>query len=203
MKLVLATSNPGKLKEIQALLSVPDVTIVPQSEYNVIDAEETGLTLVENAIIKARHACEHTGLPALSDDTGLVIDYLNGEPGVYSARYSGIPVNSERNVEKVLKALEGVPEQKRRAAFYCVMVFMQHPKDPVPLIVQGEWHGRIAKTKAGIHGFGYDSIFYVEEYQMTAAEISPELKNQISHRGQALANLISVFPCANCFNKLD
>ncbi|MDO8954299.1 MAG: RdgB/HAM1 family non-canonical purine NTP pyrophosphatase [Gammaproteobacteria bacterium] len=188
-KLVLATSNPDKLKEIQAILHFPGLTIIPQSEFKVVDADETGLTLIENAIIKARHACQMTGLPALADDTGLAVDYLKGEPGVYSARYAGLPSNSERNIEKLLAALEGVPDDKRGATFYCVMVLMQHANDPMPLIVQGQWSGRILSARAGSQGFGYDAIFYLNEYKMTAAELDPALKNRVSHRAQALEKL--------------
>ncbi|MDF2940294.1 MAG: non-canonical purine pyrophosphatase [Gammaproteobacteria bacterium] len=200
-KLVLATSNPGKLKEIQAILNPAGLKIIPQSELNVTDAEETGLTLVENAIIKARHACTITGLPALADDTGLAVDYLQGEPGVYSARYAGLPSNAERNIEKLLKALEGVPEDKRQASFYCVMVLMRYPNDPVPLIAQGKWSGNILSAKQGENGFGYDSVFYVKEHKMSAAQLDPALKNLISHRAQALQQLKKLFDQSG--SKLD
>lgn len=192
-KLVLATSNPGKLKEIQAILNLPGLTIIPQSEFNIIDAEETGLTLLENAVIKARHACMQTGLPALADDTGLAVDYLKGEPGVYSARYAGLPSNAERNITKLLKALEGVPDEKRQATFYCVMVLMRYAADPVPVIVQGQWSGRILTQKIGDKGFGYDSVFYSDEYHMTAAQLDESIKNKVSHRAQALEKLKQYF----------
>jgi len=188
-KLVLATSNPGKLKEIQTSFNLPGLQIVPQSEFNVIDADETGLSLIENAIIKARHACTTTGLPALADDTGLCVDYLNGAPGVYSARYAGLPSNSEQNIEKLLRALQGVPANQRQASFYCVMVFMRNADDPVPIIAQGQWQGWIQDHKAGSHGFGYDCVFYLDEHKMTVAELDPAIKNKLSHRAQALKKI--------------
>jgi XTP/dITP diphosphohydrolase len=187
--LVLATSNPGKLKEIQAILNIAGLTIIPQSSFNVIDADETGLSLVENAIIKARNACKMTGLPALADDTGLAVDYLNGEPGVFSARYAGTPADSEKNIDKLLQALEGVPAKDRGASFYCVMVLMRNETDPVPIIVQGQWRGEIITQRQGSYGFGYDTIFYVRDQNATAAELDPAIKNRLSHRAQALEKL--------------
>ncbi|MDF2690975.1 MAG: rdgB [Gammaproteobacteria bacterium] len=192
-KLVLATSNPGKLREIQAILNLPGLSIIPQSEFGIDEVEETGLSLVENAIIKARHASTVSGLPALADDSGLIVDYLNGAPGVYSARYAGLPSNAERNIEKLLHALKAVPEDKRQASFYCVMVLMRHPKDPVPLIAEGKWNGSIMQAKVGQQGFGYDPIFYVKEQKMSAAELDPAVKNRISHRAQALDKLKNLF----------
>lgn len=190
-EVVLASSNPGKVKEIQALLTDSDIVIRPQSDFNVPDAIEDGLTFVENAIIKVRHACKLTGLPALADDSGIEVDYLNGQPGIYSARYAGEHSNNEANNQKLLKELEGVDKDHRTARFQCLIVYMQHEFDPTPIICQGTWEGFITTELSGVQGFGYDPLFYVPDHQCTSAELPPELKNRISHRGQALQQLVA------------
>ncbi len=186
-KIVLASGNQGKINEIQAILA--DHLIVPQSAFKIVEAEETGSTFVENAIIKARNAALHCNLPAIADDSGLVVDALNGAPGVISARYAGIGANDEDNVVKLLHALEDVPETQRTARFICVMVFMRHAEDPIPVITQGVWEGRILNQTFGSHGFGYDPVFWVPSHQCASAELSPEVKNSLSHRGQASKRL--------------
>jgi len=186
-KIVLASGNAGKIKEIQAILA--SHPIVPQSLFNVTEAEETGTTFVENAIIKARNAALLCQLPAIADDSGLVVDALNGAPGVYSARYAGVGASDTDNTEKLLSALAGVPEELRTARFVCVMVFMEHADDPLPIIAQGVWEGRILTQAAGSNGFGYDPVFFVPEYGCASAQLSPEIKNSLSHRGIALKKL--------------
>lgn len=189
-KIVLASGNPGKIREIQALLA--DHPIVPQSEFSISDAEETGTTFVENAIIKARHASLHSGLPAIADDSGLVVDALDGAPGVFSARYAGPGSSDQDNLQKLLRELEGVPEAQRGARFICVLVFMLHPADPTPVIAQGVWEGRILTRPAGSNGFGYDPVFWVPTHHCASAELPPEVKNSLSHRGQALRSLTAM-----------
>ena len=191
-EIVLASSNPGKVKEIQTLLAAENILIRPQSDFDVPDAIEDGLTFVENAIIKARHACKLTGLPSLSDDSGIEVDYLQGQPGIYSARYAGEHSNNTANNDKLLAALKGVEQNRRTARFQCVIVYMQHDLDPTPLICQGTWEGFITLALSGKAGFGYDPLFYVPDQQCTSAELLPELKNKISHRGQALQKLVDV-----------
>lgn len=186
-KIVLASGNQGKIKEIQAILK--EHPIVPQSHYNVEEAEETGTTFIENAIIKARNAAAHCNLPSIADDSGLVVDALNGAPGVISARYAGIGASDQENLLKLLKDLEGVPIEQRTARFVCVIVFMRHANDPLPIIAQGTWEGRILNESVGDNGFGYDPIFWVPTHQKASAELSPEIKNSLSHRGQALQRL--------------
>jgi XTP/dITP diphosphohydrolase len=186
-QIVLASGNPGKIKEIQAILE--GHPIVAQSTFNVAEAEETGSTFVENAIIKARNAALHCQLPAIADDSGLVVDALNGAPGVISARYAGIGANDQDNVQKLLKELEGVPDELRSARFICVMVFMEHADDPFPVIAQGVWEGKILNHPVGDQGFGYDPVFWVPEYQCASAELPASVKNALSHRGQALRSL--------------
>jgi XTP/dITP diphosphohydrolase len=193
-KIVLASGNPGKIREIQAMLA--DHPIVPQSDFSIGDAEETGTTFVENAIIKARHAALHSGLPAIADDSGLVVDALDGAPGVYSARYAGPGSNDLDNLQKLLRELDGVPEAERSARFICVLVFMQHAADPMPLIAQGVWEGRILTRPAGSNGFGYDPVFRVPTHACASAELPPEVKNVLSHRGQALRSLTSMLKAA-------
>ncbi len=185
--IVLASSNPGKIKEIQAILALHP--IVPQSAFNVAEAEETGATFVENAIIKARNAALHCKLPAIADDSGLVVDALNGAPGVISARYAGAGASDQDNVDKLLQALEDVPDELRSARFICVMVFMEHADDPFPVITQGVWEGRILHHPVGKNGFGYDPVFWVPEHHCASAELPAEVKNTLSHRGQALRSL--------------
>jgi XTP/dITP diphosphohydrolase len=185
--IVLASSNPGKIKEIQAILAAH--TILPQSAFNVTDAEETGSTFVENAIIKARNAALHCKLPSIADDSGLVVDALNGAPGVISARYAGVGASDQDNVLKLLQELEGVSDEQRSARFICVMVFMEHAEDPFPVIAQGVWEGRILNHATGANGFGYDPVFWVPEHNCASAELSAVVKNSLSHRGQALRRL--------------
>jgi XTP/dITP diphosphohydrolase len=187
-KVVLATGNPGKVREIQRILGDLGVAVVPQSEFGVSDAEESGTSFVENALIKARHASVMTGLPAIADDSGLVVDALDGRPGVYSARYSGADATDESNIDKLLRELLGVPGEKRTAAFHCCAVFVS-ADDTTSLVAEGQWAGRILEQRRGTGGFGYDPVFFDPECGRTAAELGPELKNARSHRGKALAAL--------------
>lgn len=189
---MLASSNPGKVREIGQLLAGIHLTVVPQSDFNVPDADETGLTFVENSILKARHAADLTGLPAIADDSGIEVDALNGAPGIYSARYANAAAkDSDRaNLEKLLLELKDVPEAKRSARFQCLMVYMRHKADPTPLIFQGTWEGRILFEPQGEGGFGYDPVFFVPTHHCSAAMLKPEEKNAISHRGQALRQLV-------------
>ena len=189
-QLVLASSNLGKIKEIQAILAKQ--VIVPQSAFNVTDADETGSTFVENAIIKARNAALHCNLSSIADDSGLVVDALNGAPGVTSARYAGVGASDHDNVLKLLDELKGVPDEQRTARFICVMVFMEHANDPFPVIAQGVWEGRILHRPIGVNGFGYDPVFWVPEHNCTSAELSADVKNSLSHRGQALRSLTNL-----------
>ena len=186
-QIILASSNIGKIKEIQAILA--EHLIVPQSVFNVTDADETGSTFVENAIIKARHAAFHCKLPAIADDSGLVVDALSGAPGVISARYAGVGASDRDNVQKLLKELEDVPEERRSARFICVMVFLEHAEDPFPVIAQGVWEGQILYQPIGANGFGYDPVFWVPEQQCASAELSAAVKNSLSHRSKALRSL--------------
>jgi XTP/dITP diphosphohydrolase len=190
-EIVLASSNPGKVREINQLLATLDLHVQPQSEFGVIDAEETGLTFVENAILKARNAAQHTGLPAIADDSGIEVDALNGAPGIYSARYAGSNASDQANLEKLLAELDGLPEAKRSARFQCLMVFMEHANDPTPLICQGTWEGRILPAARGDNGFGYDPVFYVPSHDCSSAELPADVKNALSHRGQALRQLVT------------
>jgi XTP/dITP diphosphohydrolase len=189
--IVLASSNPGKVREINELLAELDMHVVPQSDYGVTDAEETGLSFVENAILKARNAAAHTGLPAIADDSGIEVDALNGAPGIYSARYAGAGASDEANLVKLLEALQDIPEPQRTARFQCLMVYMRHGEDPTPLICQGTWEGRILPAPRGDNGFGYDPVFYVPTHDCSSAELVPEIKNSLSHRGQALRRLLA------------
>lgn len=195
-KVVLASSNAGKVREINQLLANIEIEAVPQSAFGVLEAEETGLTFVENAIIKARHACHHTGLPAIADDSGLEVDALHGAPGIYSARYAGPEASDARNLDKLLHELERVPEAGRSARFQCLMVYMRHPQDPTPIICQGTWDGRILFAPRGSGGFGYDPVFYVPGEDRSSAELPPEVKNRLSHRGQALQKLLQSLKAA-------
>jgi len=184
-KIVLASSNAGKVREIRELLAEFHIDIRPQNEFSVPEAAETGLTFVENALIKARNAARYTGLPALADDSGLEVDVLNGAPGIYSSRYAGTDADDRANLEKLLTDLEGVPDERRSARFQCVVVYLRHERDPTPLICQGTWEGRILKTARGTGGSGYDPVFFVPTEDCASAELPPELKNRLSHRGQA------------------
>ncbi|MCX8739611.1 XTP/dITP diphosphatase [Gilliamella sp. B2824] len=190
-KIVLATNNQGKVNELQTLLADAGFNIVAQKEFNVPDVDETGLTFIENAILKARHTAKLTRLPAIADDSGLVVDALNGAPGIYSARYAGYHGNDKLNNQKLLSQLHNVPTEKRTAYFYCALVFMRHDNDPTPIICLGKWHGLILNQEQGEGGFGYDPLFYIPELDCTAAQLSKEHKSQISHRGQALKQLIT------------
>ena len=191
-KIVLASNNQGKLKEFQLRFQDHDVEFICQGDLNVSPAEETGKSFVENAILKARHACERTGLPALADDSGIEVDALQGRPGIYSARYAGQEASNEENNQKLLEALKDIPQPQRTARFQCLLVFMRHAEDPTPLICQGTWDGEIVSEPKGSEGFGYDPLFFVPSQQCTAAELAPEVKNVISHRGQALAHLLNL-----------
>jgi len=186
-KIVLASGNKGKIKEIQALLN--NYSIITQQEFNIQEAEETGSTFVENAIIKARNAAVHSNLPAISDDSGLVVDALNGAPGVISARFAGPQANDQENLQKLLKDMEGIPEAQRTARFICVIVLMRHANDPFPIITQASWEGFILSETQGTNGFGYDPIFWVPTENCSSAELPASRKNQLSHRGQALKEL--------------
>ena len=188
-QIVLASGNAKKVAELQSLLGELKLTVIPQSEFAVTDAEETGTTFVENAIIKARHAAAITGLPAIADDSGISVAALNGRPGVYSARFAGEDATDKQNLELLLSKLEGVPSEQRQATFWCVLVFMRHAQDPTPLICSGSWAGEITTTAQGSQGFGYDPIFWVPEAGKTAAELSASEKNSLSHRGKALRQL--------------
>jgi len=192
-RFVLASGNPGKLREINQLLAGLSMQAIPQTQLSVTEAEETGLTFVENAILKARHAAQHTGLPALADDSGIEVDALNGEPGIYSARYAGKGASDQQNLQKLLLALQDIPEPARSARFQCVMVYMRHALDPTPLICQGTWEGSILYQPRGDNGFGYDPVFWVPTQQCSAAELDSQTKNRLSHRGQALTQLLKEF----------
>lgn len=193
-QIVLASGNKGKLKEFNQVLGDLGVEVVPQSQFNVPDADETGLSFVENAIIKARHACQLTGLSALADDSGLEVDALNGAPGIYSARFAGPNATDADNNRKLLQLLEGTSPEHRSARFRCVLVFMRHAEDPTPLICQGSWEGQILPLPQGENGFGYDPLFLVPGLDIASAQLPPEQKNKISHRGQAVQQLIRMIP---------
>ena len=187
-KIVMASGNAGKLREIARILGDLDINIVPQSEFGIEEADETGTTFVENALIKARHAVAATGLPAIADDSGLAVDALDGRPGVYSSRYAGPDATDQANIDKLLAALDGVPDGERGAAFHCVSCFVM-PGDQEPIIAQGEWRGSILKEMQGDGGFGYDPVFFASEMGCSAAQLDDEEKNSHSHRGKALKEL--------------
>lgn len=193
-KIVLATSNKGKVAELSQMLAPFHYQIVPQHELAVSDADETGLSFIENAIIKARHAAAETGLPAIADDSGLAVDALGGAPGIYSARYAGEAASDTANIAKLLEALQHVPQPQRTAQFHCVLVYMRHAKDPTPVVCHGIWHGIIADAASGSQGFGYDPVFFVPTEGCTSAELAPGRKQQLSHRGKALALLLQQLP---------
>lgn len=195
-RLVLASGNAGKLTELRALLAGTGATLVAQSELGVDDIEETGLSFVENALLKARHAARVTGLPALADDSGLCVDALGGAPGLYSARYAGGHGDSAANIARLLGELEGLNPQWRTAHFYSVIVLLRHAEDPQPLVAEGIWPGLILDAPRGDGGFGYDPVFLDTEHGLSAAELAPALKNRISHRGRALEQLRSRLPAA-------
>ena len=187
-QLVLASNNAGKIREIQALL--PDYKVLPQAYFIQSEVEESGLTFVENALLKARHAAQHCKLPVLADDSGLAVDALNGTPGIYSARFAGVGASDKANVDKLLAELTDVALEKRTARFICVIVMLRHAADPTPLIAQGIWEGQILFEPKGSNGFGYDPVFWVPNYDCSSAELTPDVKNSISHRGQALRQLV-------------
>jgi len=190
-RIVLASNNAGKVREIGQLLSAQDIEVLPQSEFGIPEADETGLTFVENAILKARHAAHLASLPAVADDSGIEVDALNGAPGIYSARFAGIGASDNENLQKLLEELKDVPEAERTARFQCLMVYMRHDNDPTPIICQGTWEGRILIEPRGSAGFGYDPVFYVPTHDCASAELSPEEKNRLSHRGQAIRQLVA------------
>jgi XTP/dITP diphosphohydrolase len=191
-RIVLASNNAGKVREFNQLLAGSEFEVLPQSGFGVEEAEETGLTFVENAILKARNAASHTGLAAIADDSGLEVDALQGAPGIYSARYAGAGAGDRKNLEKLLAVLHDVPDAERTARFQCVMVYMRHANDPTPQIFQGTWEGRILHAPQGDNGFGYDPVFFVPEQGCSSAQLEPEVKNRLSHRGQALQKLVAV-----------
>lgn len=191
-QVVLASGNAGKLREFQQMLEGVGFEVLPMSQFTDDSPEETGLTFVENAIIKARFASQHSGLPALADDSGLEVDALRGQPGIYSARFAGPNASDADNNQKLLNSLEGLPSEERSARFQCALVFMKHAEDPTPLICQGNWEGHIQHVAAGCGGFGYDPLFYVPEHQCSSAELTKEQKNALSHRGKALAKLLPI-----------
>jgi XTP/dITP diphosphohydrolase len=190
-RIVLASNNKGKVREINQLLAQQQIEVMPQADFGIPEAEETGLTFVENAILKARNAARHSGLPAIADDSGIEVDALNGAPGIYSARYAGVGASDEENLLKLLEALEKVPETARTARYQCVLVYMRHAEDPSPIICQSAWEGHILFESRGANGFGYDPIFYVPTHQCSSAELAPEVKNELSHRGKALRQLLA------------
>ena len=189
-KLVLASGNKGKLAEFSQLFADKNIEVIPQNQFDTPEAEETGLSFVENAIIKARNACKHSGLPSLADDSGLEVDALQGAPGIYSARYAGSGASDQDNYLKLLDVLKDVPEEQRTARFQCVLIYMRHENDPTPQVFQGSWEGKILAEPAGNEGFGYDPVFFVESKNCAAAELSKADKNAISHRGQAIQELL-------------
>jgi len=193
-RIVLASNNPGKLREIQAL-AAGKLELLLQSDFAVPEVEETGLSFVENAILKARHAARHTGLPALADDSGLEVDALHGAPGTRSARYAGPGASDTGNLQKLLQDLADIPEHQRRARFQCVVVYMKHAEDATPIICQGTWEGRILTTPRGENGFGYDPVFYVPTHHCSSAELPPAVKNTLSHRGKALRQFFTALDC--------
>ncbi len=190
-KVVLATGNPGKVREMSALLAEFGLEVLPQSDFNIAEADETGTTFIENAIIKAKHAATLTGLPAIADDSGLAVDALQGAPGIYSARYAGADASDRDNLLKLLANLEGVPAAQRTARFHCVLVYMSHADDPTPLVCHGSWDGVITTEPSGEDGFGYDPIFFVESEGCTSAQLTKQRKSELSHRGQALTKLLA------------
>jgi len=188
-RIVLASSNAGKLAEMRQILADAGIELVAQGELGIADADETASTFVENALLKARHAARASGLPALGDDSGLCVDALSGAPGLISARYAGRHGDSAANIAKLLDALREVPDPQRGAHFHCSIVLLAHADDPAPVIAEGRWHGRVLHAPRGERGFGYDPVFIDPANNLSAAELDPELKNRISHRGQALALL--------------
>ncbi|KAB7624420.1 RdgB/HAM1 family non-canonical purine NTP pyrophosphatase [Alkalilimnicola sp. S0819] len=194
MRICLASNNAGKVRELAQLLADLPVELITLRELGIVSPEETGLSFIENALLKARHAARHSGLPALADDSGLEVDALNGAPGIYSARYAGAEADDAQNNRKLLEALRGVPAARRGARFHCVLAYMRHPADPTPLICHGSWEGRILEAPVGDGGFGYDPIFHALDADRAAAQLSPEDKARHSHRGRALRALLQTLP---------
>lgn len=190
MKIVFASQNSGKIAEIAALLSNVAIEIIPQKHFSIADVPETAATFIENALIKARHACKHSQLPAIADDSGLVVPALKGAPGIYSARFAGENATAEKNNQKLLQAMQAIHGDDRRAYFYCALVFLLHENDPTPIICEGKWWGKMLTAERGQQGFGYDPLFFIPELNKTAAELSRLQKNALSHRGIALQSLI-------------
>lgn len=188
-RLVLASNNAGKLAEFRRFFADSGITVLPQAELGVEDIPETGLTFIENALLKARHAAQATGLPALADDSGLCVDALGGAPGLYSARYAGGHGDSRANNDKLLRELADVPDDRRGAHFHCTLALLQHAHDPAPLVAEGRWHGRVLHAARGEHGFGYDPLFLDPQSGLSASELSPADKNRVSHRGLAIVAL--------------
>jgi XTP/dITP diphosphohydrolase len=197
-RLVLASGNVGKLREISSMVQPLGWTVLPQSDWNLPAAVEDGATFIENALIKARHAARYTDLPALADDSGLVVDALAGMPGIFSSRFAGEHANDEANNRKLLEMMRDVPLAGRTAYFYCAMVVLLHEQDPAPLLATGRWRGRIAESLSGAGGFGYDPLFWVESHGCTSAELEPGIKNLLSHRGQAMASLLAQLQSVQC-----
>lgn len=191
MQIVLASNNAGKVREFQQMLADKGLEVVAQSHFNIPSVPETGTTFVENAIIKARHACKLANCPAIADDSGIEVDALNGAPGVYSARFAGENARDADNNAKLVELLTNVPEAERTARYHCLLVYMRHAEDPTPLICHGTFEGRVQLTPRGENGFGYDPHFFVPDLNCTAAELTPEVKNAISHRGKAMAALLA------------
>lgn len=189
MDIVLASGNKGKIKELQHRLG-HEFNLISQSELGVIAPEETGLSFLENAVLKARAASQQTGLPAIADDSGLAVDCLNGAPGIYSARFAGPDATDEENNQKLLEELEQVPERDRTARFHCSLAYLDHHLDPTPIVCQASWEGRILMEPSGTNGFGYDPLFFAFDQKCASAELSPEIKNKVSHRGQAIDLLV-------------
>jgi len=185
-KIVLASNNKGKLREFNDMFSSMSINVLPQSEFDIEEVEESGLSFVENAILKARNAALHSGLPAIADDSGIEVDALQGAPGIYSARFAGVGASDAENVEKLLRDLNGVPTEKRSARFQCLLVYMRHAKDPTPVICQGTWDGLILEAPQGDNGFGYDPVFFVPEKNCSSAQLSADVKHSMSHRGKAM-----------------
>lgn len=192
-KIVLASNNAGKVKELTAMLAEHRITIIPQGELGVEDAIEDGKTFVENALIKARHASAKTGLPAIADDSGLSVNALNGAPGIYSARFAGTHGDDAANNQRLIEKLAGLPREQRGGFFHCSLAFLQHADDPTPLIASANWYGTLLEAPQGKNGFGYDPLFWVAEKQCSSAELAREVKNKISHRGQAMQSFLAQF----------
>lgn len=188
-QIIFASNNPGKIQEVKHYFATFAYDIIAQNDFNLPSVKETGQSFIENALLKARHAAQHCQAPVLADDSGLVVDALQGEPGLHSARYAGEPCSDKKNNQKLLEALQNTIHQQRNACFVCVMVYLRHPSDPIPLIAQGLWHGQILTSPQGEQGFGYDSLFFVPTYDCSAAELPLKIKNKISHRAQALTKM--------------